>query len=369
MTSLGLEQIQKMILLVGAPVFIINSESLEILGANDPACEISGFSTEDLNSGQIKKIILNQFFDPSSWQFVKTAIDLCRTQDNHLREFNISLKHKSGSTCYVNLSIKKVKSSSGIFFIMTLEDLSELKNQEAERNQILMSAAKVSHLADMGKLAGGIAHELNNPLAVILGYSENIEAQAVENKMIPSDWLLKNLSPMQQSIHRMAKIIRKMLSLMKHEDLKKELLSTRKLIEDSLLVLNDAIKKSQITVSYEVEELALETDPTFFDQIMTNIVTNAIKAFSSNQSDKKILIKGIREQNQYVISIFNNGPQIPQNMRGSIFKPFFTTRSSEEGSGLGLFLCLNLVKSLGGNIDFESNEGGTTFFLKLPLIL
>lgn len=332
---------------------------------NGQAEEITGYPQDTAN-----QLTLMSLFFAKSQNQIEALLDLSKSQaaGTEFKEDRLGLRRRAGRICPVSLTATKTVLNGTPLLIITLNDLSESDNQAKERLALIEESTRVSKLADIGRLAGGIAHELNNPLAILLGYAENLDYLLSEGKYTKED-VRQNLEPIQSASRRMAKIISKMMAMIRHESTELETLSLAQIVRECLTILEDFIKSNSISLTCEVAEEYVRCDSTHIEQVITNIVTNACNALQDVKEDRQMIIRTFMKESQVVLEVWNNGTAIPEGVQKKLFTPFFTTKGVGEGVGLGLYLCYNIMKAHAGEITFKSEaQHGTSFYLSFPRV-
>ena len=218
-------------------------------------------------------------------------------------------------------------------------------------------------LISMGKLAAGVAHEINNPLTGILAYAEDLKEDAE-----PSDPRRKDYDVIVQEALRCRKIVRSLLDFARQEPSSYVRVHAGDLIEKALNVFARQAAFRNIAFERRIEEglPAIEVDPTQIQQVLVNLIVNAQQAMP--QGGTIVLSAGrSEEENQVEFLVKDQGHGISKEIRSRIFEPFFSTKGG-EANGLGLSVCFGIVHRHGGTIDFHSEPGsGTTFRVLLPI--
>ena len=218
-------------------------------------------------------------------------------------------------------------------------------------------------LSAVGEFVAGVAHELNNPLAAVMGFSELLKGADVNEKQ------RRHLDLIFKSSQRCQKIVQSLLSFARRHQPERKPVAVSKLIEDVLEIVAYQLRTSNVEV---VTRLATDLPLVLADghqvqQVMLNLINNARQAIEAHQAGGRITI--ITEGNGSFIRIHiqDNGPGIsPENIK-RIFDPFFTTKEVGKGTSLGLSLCYGLIKEHGGDITVTSEPGhGATFTIALP---
>ena len=226
-------------------------------------------------------------------------------------------------------------------------------------------------LASVGELAAGIAHEINNPLAVI-----NEEAGLIKDLKNPEfgeplsdDELLNRLSIIQESAFRCRDITRKLLGFVRRTDIDLKPHDIHNLIDsvvDGLLGQELAVSNVIIVKKYDTELPEILTDGNQLRQVVLNIINNGVDALNRNPG--RITIETTHDNSYVNIAITDTGCGISPENLAKIFMPFHTTKAVGKGTGLGLSVSYGIIKSLGGKIEVESAVGqGSTFTIVLPI--
>lgn len=240
-------------------------------------------------------------------------------------------------------------------WIILLQDLTEVKNLEKE-------LALKEKLAAVGQLAGGIAHEIRNPLASISGSVEMLQ-QTTKGMSPEND---KLFSIIIREIDRLNNLITEFLSFVRPEVRKADRVKIEDMGEEifTLMKFNKEIS-GDTTIEHHFESCEILCDKGKLKQALLNIIVNALQAVKTNEgSFVKTIGKVVGRF--YTIEISDNGPGIPKEIVSKIFEPFYTTKS--KGTGLGLAITHRIVEGHLGEIKVSSEEKkGTTFLIKLPI--
>ncbi len=218
----------------------------------------------------------------------------------------------------------------------------------------------VTKFASLGKLASGIAHELNNPLDGVIRYI-NLSLGCLAEEGIVREYLLES----KKGLNRMVKIIRSLLDFTHSHSLSTKSLDINKLINDSLDMMRYDIVSNDIKVEKELgSNLPLIKDRGL-KLVFTNLLKNSCEVLHRGG---KITITS-RSNNGFIETRFSdNGPGVPEEIRDRIFEPFFTTKEMGKGSGLGLAICCSIIQRYGGRIVLEKKkEKGAAFIIQLPV--
>ncbi|HEY2081790.1 MAG TPA: ATP-binding protein, partial [Verrucomicrobiae bacterium] len=240
------------------------------------------------------------------------------------------------------------------------KNVEQLKStQEQLQEQLVFS----ERLSAIGEFVAGVAHELNNPLAAVLGFSELLKRSPDdENRTRHYDIIFK-------SALRCKKIVQSLLSFARRDKPKREPASVNSMVESVLDLIGYALRTSNIEVTTHLAPNlpAVLADSNQIQQVLLNILANAQQAMEGHQPRGQIKITTDFKEPNVRVTIEDNGPGIePENM-SRLFDPFFTTKEVGKGTGLGLSLCYGFIKEHGGSITPTSQVGnGATFVIELP---
>jgi signal transduction histidine kinase len=239
---------------------------------------------------------------------------------------------------------------------------------DRKRLMTLHQIEYASKLASIGRLAAGVAHEINNPLAIINEKAGLIRDIFQLKKMQENDpRLMKEVDSIISSVERCGTITKRLLNFARHMDVRIQDIELKELIEEVLGFLGKEAEYRCIDVTVQIPEdmPTLRTDRGKLQQIFLNIINNA---FSAMEDGGQLTITAVREELDIIsVAIKDTGCGISQTDLKQIYDPFFSTKKSKGGTGLGLSITYGLVREIGGRIDVQSQvDVGTSFILKLP---
>ncbi len=247
----------------------------------------------------------------------------------------------------------------------------ELEKQKAliYREKLEKKMIDTDRLVSLGILSTGVAHEINNPLAIInesTGFMKQVITAPEMSKIEQKDALLLGIEKIESSIKRARKITHQLLGHVKKTGSQFSKVNLKNLVYEILGLLKKEIKDKQINISWETQndKIIIWSDPYQIRQILINLLNNAVHALAKNGS---ISISFHEIKNDIILEIKDNGVGIPKDNLRKIFDPFFSTKSFDEGTGLGLFVVHKIIDGLDGKIEVTSEVGrGTCFRIKLP---
>ncbi|MCP4897550.1 MAG: GHKL domain-containing protein, partial [bacterium] len=288
--------------------------------------------------------------------------------EGSIHDHEVILVAADGSETAVAITLSLLKDSQGelIGRIILGRDLSHRK---ALMDQIIQS----ERLAAVGRLAAGVAHEINNPLAVIAevaGYLQDLVSGEIE--ATPEELegeVRKGLPKILHNVNRGRSITSRLLSFSRKSEMSAQTADIGASLEEVLPLLEKRASLAQIVIHTDIpgslpkvaiEELQLE-------EVLINLITNAIQAMA-NQERGNIWLEAESADERVVITVRDDGPGISEEVRDRLFDPFVSTKPLGLGTGLGLSICYGIVKRIDGEIRVESRPGeGASFRVILPV--
>lgn len=238
----------------------------------------------------------------------------------------------------------------------------------AEQQKQIIHASKLSAI---GEMAGGIAHEINNPVSIILGRISELRDQVHSRdgaNILDAD---DNIDKIEATLWRVTKIIRGLRSFSREtagEPFEQRSIAT--LVSETMDLCHEKFKKNGITLYIDSipSDAKILCQPTQITQVLLNLLNNAYDALETIE-DKKISIEFRESSQEYELSIVDNGPGISSATREKLFQPFFTTKDHGKGTGLGLSISKGIIEAHRGQISVESVPKLTKFICRFPKAL
>ncbi len=262
---------------------------------------------------------------------------------------------RSGTRDYT-VSAIRMEGAEDEAAVLSFEDHTEKRHLQDQ----LIQSEKMSAI---GQLIAGIAHDLNNPLASVVGFADFL----AESGDVPQA-LAEPLRVIRQEAERAATIVKNLLSFARRQEGERLPQPLQPLLESVLALLKNEMMalKVETTLLVEPNIPEIEMNPNQIKQVFVNLLNNAAQAIASTGRGGHITVTAKRWLDGIAVSVADDGPGIPDELLPRVFEPFFTTKTEGEGTGLGLSICQGIIKEHGGRITLESSVGvGATFTVEL----
>jgi C4-dicarboxylate-specific signal transduction histidine kinase len=291
--------------------------------------------------------------------------------DGEIDRYRIEKRYvrKDGSMVWANLTVSLVRDGQRRprFAVGMAEDITERKRAEETLHQTQTELAHIGRLTALGELAASIAHEVNQPLAAIVGNAD-ICLSWLKNNGSHLGKVREALADIVDDGNRAGQVIARVRSLIKKGEAQKERLDVNAVIRDAVaLVSNEAIRRQ---VSLQAE-LCPNIQPVFGDrvqlqQVLLNLMMNGFEAMALDDGPRQLVVKsGDYNSEGVIVEVRDTGPRIDPPDLEQVFTPFYTTKSS--GIGIGLSICRSIINGHGGKVWAAPNpERGAVFVFTLP---
>ncbi|MBI1845566.1 MAG: hypothetical protein HY294_13055 [Candidatus Rokubacteria bacterium] len=240
----------------------------------------------------------------------------------------------------------------------------DLRNQMDELTRTQQQLIQSAKLAAIGELAASVAHEINNPLMIILGNSD-----LMIRDVPPDSPAGKRVATIRAEAARAGKITRDLLNFARRREPKREPVAIHQLIERSLELLTSKMMKARVGASTDFDPAVAPIlgDADQLTQVLLNLITNAVDAMPEG-GPLVVRTERATESDTVAVKVIDRGVGMTADQRERIFEPFFTTKDEGRGTGLGLSVSLGIVRSHGGLLEVQTEPGeGTTMIVRLPV--
>lgn len=334
--------------------FMVDLESLQIAEANPAAMHLVGETSGPLVGRDFGEICPAIRSPGDSLMDRKKRFDAVFVPGREIRMF----RH-DGSPVVCEGEARLVQLRGRPVMQVRMHEVTERKRMEQQLR-------RYEKLSALGQLIAGVAHELNNPLAVIMGY-----AQLLNKRADVSERTRVELKKILHESERAAKIVRNLLTFARPREPEMVPVQLNQVIQDVVEASAAELKSNQVQVELRLSPQLPRTkaDPNQMEQVLTNLISNAVYAMSRQTTPRRLEIS-TKEYGAFIrITVADNGPGIPAEIQHKIFESFFTTKAPGQGTGLGLAISRAIVEEHHGKIWAQSEPGnGARFFIELPII-
>ena len=339
------------------PVLIVSLRNGIILYASPGAEDLFG-----INQNQLINEYFERFLVDTN---VRLEIIQAMEDRSEVNLKEIRLSRISGKMLDAAVSARRISYQNEDAMALGLYDLTDQKKAEAQIARQQEALQQSEKMAALGGLLAGVAHELNNPLSVVVGQATLLMEGSPEPKVIT------RAEKIYKAADRCSRIVKSFLALARRKPPEHRQVNLNDIISNALELLGYQIRTSDIEIILDLEK-ELPTiigDADQLAQVITNLVLNATQAMQGWKSTRRITINSSHSNDgKVILRVIDTGPGIPADIRSRVFEPFFTTKSTQGGTGVGLALCLNIVSSHDGTLVLdETPGGGASFTITIPM--
>ena len=250
-------------------------------------------------------------------------------------------------------------------YLCTFRDVTEQLRLQAELDHQREITHQNEKLSALGELLAGVAHELNNPLSVVVGYALMLQEQ------LRDPVKKKRIDRIALAAERCARIVKTFLAMARQRPVHPEPLSLNDVIAAAMETADSTVRSKGTQIVFDLDEdlPLVDADADQLIQVFANLISNARHALSGKGEDGILTLKTYFDDKykRVAAEVVDNGPGIPKNLHARIFEPFFTTKAEGEGTGIGLAFCYRIVDTYGGRLSLKSRLGkGARFVVRLP---
>lgn len=234
-----------------------------------------------------------------------------------------------------------------------------IADKDPVEGELLELLAFNEKMAELGRMAAGVVHELNTPLSVIVSATQMI----LREEGLP-EFVREMVERVNQEAHRLADMTKGVLSFARRDGNDRQESDVNQVLREAMALLRYEAQKRSISIIEDLDYRLpfIAADANRVKQVLINLVMNALQAMG--EGGKLLLRTSLTQEGTVTVQVADTGPGISSELLNHIFTPFFTTKEPGEGTGLGLFITRKLMESVGGSISVESRVGeGTSFTL------
>lgn len=268
------------------------------------------------------------------------------------------------------LHTKKVpvfgKDGNPVFLLGISEDITERREIQTDLDSSKKQLIQSAKMSALGQMAGGIAHEINNPLAIIKGYADDIEYRCRFPPLAVDD-IRRNATKIAETVFRITKVIKGLRAFSRDAEMEPpQKKSLREIVEDTLSLCQEKFKSRGMEVhTQDLPDITLSCRTIQISQVLLNLFANSFDA-TEGQKERWVKMSGALNPAGVTLYVWDSGPGIPEANWENVFVPFFTTKKIGKGTGLGLSICKGLIEAHDGKIEIEKFENTTRFAIFFP---
>lgn len=350
-----------------APTAIMTSDITgRFLSANESACAMLGYSEDELCTISYREVTCEEDLDEGH-----RLLEQCANGEIRTYTYDKRYRHKDGHVVHGRVHNGTVCGPDGKprILVAQVEDLTNRRIAEHEAREHRERLAHVDRVSLLGEMAAGIAHEINQPLTAISNYADAARRRVSSANAEPAK-LLSSLEKVSEQAQRAGEVIRRLRSLVKKGESKRDLADINDLIRDTvkLAAVDARIHDIGIEIDLNEQVPVVYVDPIQIQQVILNLLRNAVDATVESGSPERI----VRAETMVVddalveVAVKDSGSGISDEAAQKLFSPFFTTKKA--GMGMGLSISHSIINSHGGHLWFSRHaEGGSTFHFTLPI--
>jgi PAS domain S-box-containing protein len=284
------------------------------------------------------------------------------------KRVEMSALRADGSEFPVEMVLWRTEVAGTAYYTASMVDLAERQNAAREIERQRDALRQSEKLTAMGSLLAGVAHELNNPLAIVLGRAALLEEKAAGQSAIEGD-----ARRIREAAERCARIVRTFLGMARQQRPERGPVAINDVVTAALDITAYSVRTSNIDVALDLaaDIPLILADADQLHQVILNLIVNAQQALQERPAPRRILATSRFDaaSAQVHASVADNGPGIPEHLRARVFEPYFTTKPTGIGTGVGLAVSLAIVEAHGGTLTVDCPaDGGTVFNVALPVV-
>lgn len=352
---------------------VVIDEAGIVVDFNPAAVSIFGYAREVAVGSQIADLIIPHALRSAHNAGMKSYLEtgVSRVLGKRLE---LEALRADGTQIPVELTITDVTLGAKRLFAAHLRDLTAVREAQAEIMRQGEALHQKDKLAALGSLLAGVAHELNNPLSIVIGQAMMLRERIAEatSHQLAGEELAQRSAKIESAANRCAKIVRSFLDMARQRKTERRAVLLPHLIREALELLKYNLHSSAVIVETDVAENlpSLWVDRDQLHQVLINLVINAHQALEEKREGERrirITAEARTADGVMLLSVSDNGPGIAPDIRSRIFDPYFTTKPQGFGTGIGLAVSRGLIEAHGGTLDLDNRPGGARFVIRLPL--
>jgi PAS domain S-box-containing protein len=338
-----------------------------IVGGNERVKEVFGYTRHEILGMSIESLVPASLRDQH--RIHRDSYNAAPKARPMGKGLDLNACRKDGSTFPVEVSLSPLQLRSELQVLASVRDITARKQLEEDLEATRMQAIASARLSALGMMAGGIAHEINNPLGIIHAVASDLTEMSEESSVAPQAVARKSMI-IRQTVERIAQIVKSLRQIAREgvgDPLRPTSLS--KIIAETLEICRAKFKANgvELFLPAAIPELTVYCREVQIAQVLLNLLQNAFDAVLEQKGERWVRLEVQNGVDTVALSVIDGGPGIPLELRSHIGEPFFTTKPVGKGTGLGLSLSKTIAEDHGGNLEYSEDQGHTRFSLVLPL--
>lgn len=337
------------------PMNITRLSDRKLLFVNEPYRRLYRLEAADLDGFDRSAL----YPDPAVRDWLYAEMTAGRT----VTDLEVTLRRADGQEVPVSLTSRPIVFEGEPAIVTTSVDLTALRTAQAEVARSREALHQSEKLTALGALLAGVAHELNNPLSVVVGYCSMLREMPVD---APTRL---RIDKVHAAAERCARIVRTFLAMARSRPPRREAVALGEVVLGALDLAAYGLNGADVAVTLEIPpDLApVEADADQLHQVVVNLVVNAQQALVGAAPPRELALRAWTEDAGVVLEVADNGPGMTPDVAKRVFEPFFTTKPQGVGTGVGLSVCHGILEAHGGRLELETAPGaGARFRLWLP---
>jgi PAS domain S-box-containing protein len=350
-----------------ADVLLVVDRNGKIVSANQRVQGVFGYAPDELHGSPVGTLV------PIDFSELHRSNPERYLGPHRIRpmgeETELFGRRKDGSEFPVEVALSPLRQEGELQVLAAVRDITERKQLEEDLESTRVQAIASARLSALGVMAGGIAHEINNPLGIIHAVASDLTEMTEEGSVTPQAVAGKSVI-IRQTAERIAKIV-KSLRQISREGVGDPLRPTpvAKIVDETLEICRAKFKANGVDLFLPraIPDVRVFCREVQIAQALLNLLQNAFDAVLDQDGERWVRLEVKNGNDSVAVSVIDSGPGIPLDLRSRVGEPFFTTKPVGKGTGLGLSLSKTIAEDHGGNLEYDEEQGHTRFSLVLPV--
>ena len=346
-------------------LFVVDRDG-KITSANQRVYGLFGYATNEIVGSPVEELVSG--LGDLRWSHREDMIGLPINRPL-VEGRELFGQRKDGSLVPVEVALSSLRPADSLQLLIAVRDITIRKQLEEDLEATRSHAIASARLSALGMMAGGIAHEINNPLGIIHAMASDLTEAVEEESSLAPKVVAQKGAVIRETAERIAKIVKSLRQISREgrgDPLRPTPLA--KIITETLEVCRAKFKANEVELSLPraVPEVSVLCREVQISQALLNLLQNAFEAVVEGDGERWVRLEVENGDDSVAVSVIDSGPGIPPELRSRLGDPFFTTKPVGKGTGLGLSLSKAIAADHGGNIEYSDDHGHTRFSLVLP---